>query len=134
MLRQDKEEIPKLQSTGLVEARLFTLFFRLAQAYVWTKTKGFLSTLKFLRSLQSRGRTHSRMHAECSACRMLQNVLECMQNVLECSRMHAEHSRMHAKCFRMFKNGECSRKFQNACRMFHTNELACRSMSLHAVT
>ena len=55
-------------------------------------------------------------------------VPECsrlFKNVPECSRMHAEYSR----------------KFQNVCRMFqqvpeciHIYELACRSMSLHAVT
>jgi len=75
----------------------------------------------------------SRMYAKCSrmsqnVCRMFQNVPECMkniQNVLACSRQYAE----------------CVRMFQNVCRMhadpwvcLQLHMLACRSMSLHAVS
>ena len=73
------------------------------------------------------------MYAKCSrmsqnVCRMFQNVPECMkniQNVLACSRQYAE----------------CVRMFQNVCRMhadpwvcLQLHMLACRSMSLHAVS
>ena len=39
----------------MVEAGLFTFFSRLAQAYVWTKTKGFYQscTLRFLLKLNN---------------------------------------------------------------------------------
>ena len=49
-----------------------------------------------------------------NACRMFQNVQECMQNVLECCRMHAVCSRMFQNIpeyYRMY--AECSRLFQN---------------------
>ena len=68
------------------------------------------------------------------ACKMFQNVPECMQNVLECSRMFKngcrkfqkipECYRMHAECSRMFQNApECMQKVPENSRMLQN---ACR--------
>ena len=82
----------------------------------------------------------------------IQNVQECMQNVPECPRMYAECSRMFQnvpECMKNIQNvlacsrqyAECVRMFQNVCRMhadpwvcLQLHMLACRSMSLHAVS
>ena len=70
------------------------------------------------------------------ACRMFQNACKMFQNVC---RMFQNARKMFQNACRMFQNA--CRMFQNACRRFQNvpkcmqiYEIACRSMSLHAVT